>query len=172
VASVPHSDLKTLVFYCTFPMTRVIPLLLLILATRSPAQILTYTQYPLPAGANPGGMTAGPDGALWFGDFEVNPRAIAVDAAGDLFIADRGSSRVLELTPGGALIRVAGTGTVGFTGDSGPAAAAQIGFPAGVVSDSSGRVYFSDQGNGRVRVLTPVAPPAIATSPAPPAALR
>jgi adhesin/invasin len=50
---------------------------------------------------------------------------------------------------------IAGSGTKGFSGDGGPALAAELSFPSAVAVDASGRVYFSDFGNNRIRVLIP-----------------
>ena len=58
------------------------------------------------------------------------------------------------LTPGGVLSTRAGTGTGGFGGDDGAAAAAQLSFPAAVAVDASGNVYTADTGNHRLRMVT------------------
>jgi hypothetical protein len=47
----------------------------------------------------------------------------------------------------------------GFSGDGGPALAAEISFPVGIAVDVSGRIYFCDENNQRVRMLTPVSFP-------------
>jgi DNA-binding beta-propeller fold protein YncE len=58
----------------------------------------------------------------------------------------------------GLIYTIAGNGVSGFSGDGGPALAAEITFPTGIAVDSSGKVYFADESNNRIRVLTPVAP--------------
>ena len=83
------------------------------------------------------------------------PEGVAVDAAGNVFIADSLNNRVLELTAAGALIQIAGTGMAGFSGDGGPASNALINMPTGIALDRTGNIYFSDDGNGRLRVLVP-----------------
>jgi hypothetical protein len=81
-----------------------------------------------------------------------NPYAVAVDAAGDVFIADLGNNRVREVVKAtGLIITVAGTGASGYNGDGIPATSAQLFGPSGVAVDAAGDVFIADQGNGRVR---------------------
>jgi uncharacterized protein (TIGR03437 family) len=79
-----------------------------------------------------------------------SPQAVAVDAAGNVYIADTGNYRIREVMVNGQINTIAGNGLPGFSGDGGPALRAQIGAPAGVAADGSGNVYFSD-GSARVR---------------------
>ncbi|MDD5543122.1 MAG: NHL repeat-containing protein [Acidobacteriia bacterium] len=83
------------------------------------------------------------------------PNGVAVDAAGNLLIADAGNSRIRRVTPGGIINTVAGAGTYGFGGDNGPASSAHLYFPTGVVSDAVGNIYVSDSYNQRIRKITP-----------------
>ena len=86
-------------------------------------------------------------------------QAVAIDAAGNLFIADSINHRIRRVDAATGLIHtIAGTGANGFSGDGGPALAAQISFPVGIAVDPSGRVYFADESNNRIRVLTPWTP--------------
>lgn len=88
--------------------------------------------------------------------------AVAVDEAGNLFIADTINHRIRRVdAETGLIYTIAGTGTSGFSGDGGPAVAGKISFPAGIAVDGSGRVYFSDESNQRIRVLTPSQPPRV-----------
>ncbi len=81
-----------------------------------------------------------------------NPAGIAVDTAGDLFIADTGNNRIREVNlSSGVIATVAGNGTSGFSGDSGPATAAKLASPMGVAVDASGDVFIADTNNRRVR---------------------
>jgi hypothetical protein len=81
-----------------------------------------------------------------------NPRSTAVDAAGDVFIADFINSRVREIVKAtGAIITVAGTGSTGYSGDGGPATSARLYYPTGVALDASGNLYIADLYNNRIR---------------------
>ncbi len=85
----------------------------------------------------------------------LSPTGITLDARGDLFIAENGAHRVRMVTPAGTITTVAGTGTAGFAGDGGPAAAAQLDLPKDVAVDDAGHLYISDFGNHRVRMMGP-----------------
>lgn len=86
---------------------------------------------------------------------ELNgPAGLAVDAAGNLYIADSGNHRIRMLGPSGIVSTIAGTGTAGFSGDGGAAAAAELSYPAAVAVDASGNLYIADTGNNRVRMVT------------------
>ncbi len=82
------------------------------------------------------------------------PIGIAVDSAGNLFIADSGNNRIRKVEPGGMIHTVAGNGTSGFGGDGGPAASAPLKSPAAVALDAAGNIYIADSGNNRVRQIT------------------
>ena len=84
-----------------------------------------------------------------------SPQGVAVDDSGDVFIADTGNHRIREVTPDGIIQTIAGTGAAGFSGDGGPALAAQFDAPGGLALDSAGNVYVADTGNNRVRRLAP-----------------
>ncbi|HVX23550.1 MAG TPA: hypothetical protein VHB02_19565 [Acidimicrobiales bacterium] len=83
------------------------------------------------------------------------PGALAVAPDGGLYVADDRRNEILERLPGGAFGVVAGTGTAGFAGDGGPATAAEIDRPGGMVVAPDGTLYFADAGNGRVRAVSP-----------------
>jgi sugar lactone lactonase YvrE len=86
--------------------------------------------------------------------------SVAMDIEGNLFIADTINHRIRRVDASTGLIQtIAGTGVNSFSGDGGPAIAAEIGFPVGIAVDSSGRVYFADENNNRIRVLVPTARP-------------
>lgn len=115
------------------------------------------------AGAGSGNITtvAGNGGFSYSGDggpgthAQFNgPRAVATDAAGNLYIADTVNNVVRKVTTGGTVSTIAGNGTAGFGGDNGAGTSAQLNQPVGVAVDSSGNVYIADTANSRVRKLS------------------
>jgi uncharacterized protein (TIGR03437 family) len=83
----------------------------------------------------------------------VIPIRCAADGKGNLFIADQGAATVRKVDSGGTITTYAGTGVQGFSGDGGPATAAELNNPTWVTADGSGNLYVSDQFNQRVRVI-------------------
>ncbi|MFI9588329.1 RICIN domain-containing protein [Streptomyces sp. NPDC052236] len=81
------------------------------------------------------------------------PHTVAVDGAGDLYIADYSNHRVRKVTADGKISTVAGTGTAGFSGDDGPAASAQLKNPFGLAVDCVNTLYIADHLNHRVRKI-------------------
>ena len=79
------------------------------------------------------------------------PAGVAVDGAGNLYIADRGNHRIRRIDASGTITTIAGTGERGFSGDGGPAVAAQLNFPVGVAVDGAGNLYIADEWNNRIR---------------------
>lgn len=80
------------------------------------------------------------------------PRDVAADGAGNFFIADTGSDRILRVEVAtGIITTVAGTGKAGFSGDGGPATAAQFDAPIGVAVDARGNLFIADLFNRRIR---------------------
>jgi len=85
------------------------------------------------------------------------PEFLAFDADGNLFFTNAEQCRIRRVDATTGLIStVAGTGVAGYSGDGGPATAAAINFPAGMVVDPAGRIYVADSYNQRIRLLTPV----------------
>ncbi|MBL1083542.1 RICIN domain-containing protein [Streptomyces actinomycinicus] len=105
--------------------------------------------------AGTGAAALGGDGGPATAAQLMNPSGVAVDSTGTLYIADYGNHRVRKITPDGKISTVAGTGAANFGGDGGPATAAQLRGPYGVVVDSTGALLVTDSGNHRVRKITP-----------------
>jgi hypothetical protein len=83
---------------------------------------------------------------------ELNaPSGVAVDALGNVLIADFYNYRVRKVSTLGKISTVAGNGTYGFSGDGGAATAAEIKSFIGVAVDKPGNIYIADQANGRIR---------------------
>jgi hypothetical protein len=136
----------------------------------------TTRALPLPAGATPYGVLVR-DSFLWYADQQRNevvrlplpcaptcaPEVVVSPAAGlrnpqdlawcdGLLIADTSNHRVVQRSADGTLAAVAGTGSFGFSGDGGPATAAQLAFPTGITAlGAPCIVYVADTSNNRVR---------------------
>lgn len=80
-----------------------------------------------------------------------SPSGVAVDAAGNLYIADRDNHRVRKVATTGTITTVAGTGTAGFSGDGASATSAQLNSPVSVAVDAAGNLYIADRDNDRIR---------------------
>jgi hypothetical protein len=79
------------------------------------------------------------------------PTRLRLDDAGNLYICDTDNHAVRRLAPGGMITTVAGTGTVGYSGDGGPADEAQLNSPYDVRFSPSGNLYIADAGNNVIR---------------------
>ena len=79
------------------------------------------------------------------------PESVAVNAQGDVFIADTSNNRVVQVTPSGHVLPFAGSGDAGYAGDHGRATSAKLTAPAGVAVDAQGNVYIADSGNNVIR---------------------
>src|SRR5215470_128996 len=84
-----------------------------------------------------------------------NPTGVAVTPDGGYLIADASNARIRRVSPAGTITTVAGTGTPGFSGDGGPASAAQLYAPSGVAAMPDGGFLIADTGNSRVRQVSP-----------------
>src|SRR5207249_958082 len=95
------------------------------------------------------------DGGPATGAQLLGPGGVALDPAGNFYIADRNNDRIRRVSTDGPISTYAGTGREGFSGDGGPATAAHLGRPGGVALDSAGNLYIADLGNSRIRKVTP-----------------
>ncbi len=96
------------------------------------------------------------------------PRGVALDSSGNVWVADTGLQQIIEVGAAGGTTVIAGSGIAGLSGDGGPAATAQLGFPwdvsfapnnssAASAAGGSGVVLIADLENNRIRSLTPPA---------------
>jgi hypothetical protein len=85
-----------------------------------------------------------------------DPQGLAVDGAGNVYIADSGTQRLRRVGTDGIIRTIAGAGgNYEFSGDGGPATAAFLNDPHGVALGSDGSIYFADHGNHRIRKILP-----------------
>lgn len=82
-----------------------------------------------------------------------SPCGIAIDASGNVYIADRDNHRIRMVNASGIISTFAGTGTGGFNGDGGPPTTKQLYLPYGVDVDASGNVFVADYMNFRIRKI-------------------
>ncbi|MHB8261293.1 MAG: NHL repeat-containing protein [Bacteroidia bacterium] len=84
-----------------------------------------------------------------------NPTGVAVDAFGNVYIADAGNNCIRKVVANtGTISTIAGTGIAGFSGDGGIATVAQLHNPSGIAVDLSGNVFIADLLNNRIRKIT------------------
>jgi trimeric autotransporter adhesin len=95
------------------------------------------------------GGDSGPAAAAQF----ANPFAVALDSAGNYYIADTANNRIREVS-GGNVSTVAGHGEANYSGENGPATSATLNGPEGVAVDTSGNIFIADSLNRRVREVT------------------
>ena len=83
------------------------------------------------------------------------PQGIAIDASGNLYVADGYNRNIRKISPVGEVTTLAGstTGYMGYVDGAGTAA--QFGFPEGIAIDTSGNLYVADEGNHCIRKITP-----------------
>lgn len=86
------------------------------------------------------------------------PKGLAMDSGGNLYVADYLNNRIRVIAPNGIIATIAGSGGQGFAGDGGPAASADFNGPTAVAIGPGGTVYIADENNNRVRLLTPNLP--------------
>jgi len=82
------------------------------------------------------------------------PSGIAVDGQNNIYIADYFNFRVRKVDTAGIITTIAGTGIAGYSGDGGPATAAELDIPYSIAADSAGNVYFADANNARIRKIS------------------
>jgi sugar lactone lactonase YvrE len=102
------------------------------------------------------------DGGAGFADGDAGigqlnrPAAVALDAAGNLYVADSYNNRIRKVDPSGNLTTVAGNGDAGDTdGTGGPSGTAAFDTPGGVAVDAAGNLYIADSANNLLRKIDP-----------------
>ncbi len=80
-----------------------------------------------------------------------SPEGVAVDQAGNIFIADAGNNRIRKVDVNGMITTVAGNGDKGYNGDNIPATEASLNYPIGVAVDQAGNIFIADYSNYRIR---------------------
>jgi sugar lactone lactonase YvrE len=83
-----------------------------------------------------------------------SPDDVAVDAAGNLYVADYGNNLIRKITPAGVVSTVAGNGTIGAVDATGTLAS--FNGPSGIAVDAVGNIYVADSGNNLIRKITSV----------------
>ncbi len=101
------------------------------------------------AGTGSKGNTDGNGSAASFD----TPAGIAVDASGNMFVADQNNHTIRKIAPNGDVTTIAGSGSTGNTNGNGTAASFR--FPRGIAIDASGNVFVADQGNHTIRKIAP-----------------
>jgi len=81
------------------------------------------------------------------------PNGIVLDKAGNIYISDSKGSKIRKVNTSGIISTIAGWGSAGMSGDGGPATAAKLNFPSGIVIDKAGNIIFSDSYNYRIRKI-------------------
>ncbi len=83
-----------------------------------------------------------------------NPVGVAIDCKGNFYFSDRFNGRIRKIDAAGIITTIGGNGTNGFSGDGGPATAAQINITFGIAVDQDGSVFLADANNNRVRKIS------------------
>jgi hypothetical protein len=118
-------------------------------ATATPA-ITSVVVTTLAGAAGQGGSSDGTGSAASFD----GPDGVAVDSAGNVYVADYGNDEIRKITPSGVVTTLAGAAGQGGS-SNGAGSAARFDYPGGVAVDSAGNVYVADSGNDEIRKITP-----------------
>ena len=88
---------------------------------------------------------------------------VALDANGNIYIADAEDVKIRKVAPNGIITTYAGNGLAGVTGDGGPALQARFNFPSGMTTDANGNLYIADTRNDKIRKVSPPPVPQVRT---------
>src|SRR5215472_7736454 len=111
------------------------------------AGLVTVAVHPLTTRAALGDINV-----FWSG---YRPQGVVEDGAGNVYISNDAQNVVIKIDPSNNITNYVGTGTAGFSGDGGPAGAAELSSPYWLGFDAAGDLLISDQGNNRIRSVTP-----------------
>ena len=96
---------------------------------------------------------AGDGGAATSAELDT-PMGLAVGASGQIYVADSHNNRIRVIAANGTISTFAGSGVQGYAGDGGPATAAELALPRGLIVTSAGAVTFADSNNQRIRMVS------------------
>jgi sugar lactone lactonase YvrE len=102
-------------------------------------------------GANTNFADGVPATSATIADSDEGGNSVVAAPSGELYFCDAGGNRVRKVDAAGNVITVAGTGIIGYTGDGGPATAAQLAHPFGVAVDDAANIYIADRFNHCIR---------------------
>ncbi len=105
--------------------------------------------------AGDGGMGYGGDGGPATAAKLYHPTGVIIDGSGRILIADILNNRVRSVSTSGIITTIAGTGVAGYSGDGGPASAAELNNPGNFSIDSYGNLFVTDQQSQRIRKIDP-----------------
>lgn len=123
----------------------ILSLLMLPLWANAQNYITTYA-------GNGDGISAGDGGSCISASFYV-PTSVCIDADGNTYIGEAYGYKIRKVTPDGIVSTIAGTGSSGYSGDGGPATAAEMNMPIDLKLDGLGNLYFSDLYNNCIRKI-------------------
>ncbi|BDD09957.1 hypothetical protein FUAX_23890 [Fulvitalea axinellae] len=101
--------------------------------------------------AGTGAHSSGPDGGLAIETALFRPADVAVDAQGNIYVAEQDANKVRIIFPNGVISTYAGDGTAASTGDNGPVSQAKVNKPSAVEFGPDGNLYIVEQGGQRIR---------------------